>query len=179
MQPASFTLIVSKGVTDLNTPSLHSKFSTTEAVARYTRALPPPHPGTRDPQITRTTNRSDQNHRGKNKRPGTRVCKSDGSTNLRGRLRLGHGHWGSHAPRVGEAPRETTPGHKDLARPIDRESLEVDRKVSGAAARVSARREGEKLWGLREEKEKRESFFEARVRGYLKPAVELGFSLVG
>jgi hypothetical protein len=140
--PASSTLIVSKGVTDLNTPSLHSKFSTTEAVARYTRALPPPHPGTRDPQITRTTNRSDQNHRGKNKRPGTRACKSDGSTNLRGRLRLGHGHWGSHAPRVGEAPRETTPGHKDLARPIDRESLVVDRKVSGAAARVSARREG-------------------------------------
>lgn len=44
---------------------------------------------------------------GKNKRSGTCVCKSDGSTNLSGRLRLGNGHGVSHVPRrrVGEAPR--------------------------------------------------------------------------
>lgn len=48
---------------------------------------------------------------GKSKWSGTCVCKSDGSTNLSGRLRFGRGHghhWVSHVPRrrVGEAPRD-------------------------------------------------------------------------
>lgn len=77
--------------------TLH-KIPSSSQVSIQERATPKSHAQPTDPIKTR---------HGKNKRSGTCVCKSDGSTNLSGRLRLGHGHWGSHVPRrrEGEAPR--------------------------------------------------------------------------
>ena len=104
-------------VTNLDYRSCQLKFSIDLrdlAQLRCTRStnFTPPPQGlasrlVRSPNHTRTTHRSDQKQQARANDPGTCVCKSDGSTNLSGRLSLGHGHWVSHVPRrrVGEAPR--------------------------------------------------------------------------
>lgn len=139
-------------VTNLNKRARHLKISIRSErpraakqhkIQRHPSAARVSVPARATPQITHAqpTDLIRPKPTGKNKGSGTCVCKSDGSTNLSGRLRLGHGHGGlSHVPRrrVGEAPRHgrratalyprreiTKIGGK--AGLIDRESLEIDR----------------------------------------------------